>query len=253
MTEEVRRLLPGAYVGGPLYREVRRLILADLKRGIWQGGERLPTEPVLAKHFGISISTVRKALDVLVEEHILVRQAGRGTFVASHSGQAFELFFQFVDDSGMRTEVTAELMSFAIRPADAPARHHLLLQTEDQVARITNLRRLRGDPVMVDRLWVPLTVFPNLSRAQFAARSASIYGFYQETFGVTVVRVEEKLVAVPADAAAAAALGLAKGSPLLRVERLAFSYDDRPIEYRQRFVNSLRCAYRNVTGLRSSS
>ena len=106
---------------------------------------------------------------------------------------------------------------------------------------------------MVDRLWVPMMVFPDLNRRQFAARGTSIYGFYQEAFGITVVRVEENLIAVTADDELAAALGIAPGVPLLRVERLALTYDDRPVEYRQRFVNSSRCAYRNVTGLRSSS
>lgn len=253
MTDEGGRLQPGAYVEGPLYREVRRLILAELKKGTWKAGERLPTEPVLARHFGISISTVRKAVDALVDEHILVRQAGRGTFAASRGEQAFEMFFQFVDDSGLRTEVTSELVRFSVRRADARERLQLLLKPGDSVARITNLRRLKGNPVMVDRLCVPLTVFPGLNREEFAARSSSIYGFYQEMFGVTVIRVEEKLVAVSADAGAAAALGLSKGTPVLQVDRLAFSYDDHPVEYRRRFVNTSRCAYRNVTGLRASS
>jgi GntR family transcriptional regulator len=234
---------------GPLYSLVRRMILADLRDGLWRAGHRLPTEPQLADRFGVSISTVRKAIDALVSENILLRQAGRGTFVACYNTQEnFERFFQFADEQGRSLAVDSELLSFEIAEADPGLQAKL--RSSQAVAHIANLRRAAGKPVILDRVFVPLEVFPGLTREGFESRTGLIYGFYQERFGITVVRVEESLTACAADADIAAALELAPGTPLLRIERLAFSFDDRPVEWRHRYVNTEHYAYRNVIGLR---
>jgi GntR family transcriptional regulator len=233
----------------PLYATVRRRLLDDLRDGTWRAGDRLPTEPQLAKRFGVSISTVRKAIDALVNERILLRQAGRGTFVANQNKEeTFEPFFQFTDAHGRNVTVDAELLAFDLAPPDPDLQMHL--RSVGKIARIVNLRHASGQAIMLDRLFVPTEVFPELTREAFVKRSGSIYGFYQEHFGITVVRVEESLTACPADAATAEALGLPPDTPILRIERLAFSFDNRPVEWRQRFVNTAHYAYRNVIGLR---
>ncbi len=102
---------------------------------------------------------------------------------------------------------------------------------------------------MLDRIWLPLERFNDLSASLFAARPSSVYGFYQEHYGISVVRIVEDLGACAADAGLAASLGLATGNALLQIQRTAYTYTDVPVEFRFRFVNPAGSRYRNVRGL----
>jgi GntR family transcriptional regulator len=234
----------------PLYEVVRSGIVERLRTGVWAAGDRLPPEPELARLFGVGIGTIRRAVEQLVAERLLIRRAGRGTIVARFTDEhAFDLYFSYVDAAGTAVKVTAELQSFARERATARFASLFGMERGGAIARVENLRRMDGVPVMVDRLWIPMNVFPNLSAQDFSARRGSIYGFYQERYGVSVVRVSEDLSAAEADEGVAAAFGLAPGAPVLQVERTAFTFQDRPVEFRRRYVDTRRCAYRNVRGL----
>jgi GntR family transcriptional regulator len=234
----------------PLYEIVRAGIVERLRTGVWAAGDRLPPEPELARLFGVGIGTIRRAVESLVAERLLTRRAGRGTEVARFTDDhAFDLYFNYVDPAGAAIKVTAELLSFARERATARFAALFGIERGGAIAHVENLRRMDGVPVMLDRLWIPLNVFPNLSGQEFAARRGSIYGYYQERYGVSVVRVEEDVTAADADAGVAAAFGLKPGASVLQVERTAYTFQDKPVEFRRRYVDTRRCAYRNVRGL----
>ena len=234
----------------PLYAEVRGRIVDSLRRAEWGHGGRIPTEPQLAQRYGVSIGTVRKAVDALVVERILLRRPGRGTFVASHMDEAaFAQFLQMTDAAGRRVVPRAVLRSFANRRAPAEAAARLGLRAGSSVLSIENLRLLQDRPVMLDHIWVPRPLLAGLRREEFAARPGSIYGFYQER-GLTVIRIEEELCALAAKPDVAEALGLTDGSPVMLVRRTAFSYGPDPIEFRHRYVPAGTIRYRNSMGLR---
>src|SRR3546814_147324 len=87
--------------GTPLYQQVKRAVLAALSAGEWAQGEAIPPEKLLAERFSVSIGTLRKAIDELAAENILVRHQGRGTFVAIHSrNQHFFRYFRVVRQDG---------------------------------------------------------------------------------------------------------------------------------------------------------
>jgi GntR family transcriptional regulator len=234
----------------PLYEIVRGGIVERLRTGVWAAGDRLPPEPELARLFGVGIGTVRRAVELLVAERLLTRRAGRGTVVARFTDEhAFDLYFNYVDPAGAPVKVAAELLSFSKERATARFAALFGMERGGTVARVENLRTIDGQPAMLDRLWIPMNVFPNLSAQDFSARRGSIYGYYQERYGVSVVRVAEDMTAVEADDGAAKALGLKPGAAVLQVERTAFTFQDRPVEFRRRYVDTRRCAYRNVRGL----
>lgn len=234
----------------PLYEIVRAGIVERLRTGVWAAGDRLPPEPELARLFGVGIGTIRRAVEQLVAERVLTRRAGRGTEVARFTDEhAFDLYFSYVDPAGATVKVTAELLSFARERATARLAALFGAERGGSIARVENLRRMDGVPVMVDRLWIPMHVFPNLSAQDFAARRGSIYGFYQERYGISVVRVSEDITAAEADESVAGAFGLKPGAPVLQVERTAYTFQDRPVEFRRRYVDTRHCAYRNVRGL----
>jgi GntR family transcriptional regulator len=234
----------------PLYESVRARVIDRLHSGHWSPGDRLPTEAQLASEFGVGIGTIRRAVEALVAEGVLLRRARRGTTVARHSDEhRFDIYFSFVDATGKPIRLSAELLHFKKEAANPTVAKALRLERRARVARIDNLRLLDGAPLMLDRIWVSLDHFGDLRADQFAARPSSIYGFYQEQYGLSVVRVLEDLGACVADSHLAGVLQIAEGDPLLRIQRTAFTYNDIPIEYRWRYVNSTGCQYRNVRGL----
>src|SRR5512137_1025520 len=85
----------------PLYEQIKILITQSLVAGEWKPGEAIPSEIELAARFRVSQGTVRKAIDELASEHILVRRQGKGTFVASHSEPSYQYrFLRVMPDSG---------------------------------------------------------------------------------------------------------------------------------------------------------
>ncbi|MEO8136265.1 MAG: GntR family transcriptional regulator [Betaproteobacteria bacterium] len=228
----------------PLYKEVKRQIMLELINGEWKPGNAIPAEKKLSERFKVSIGTIRKAIDELVAENILIRQQGRGTFVASHNrDRLLFYFFHIVGHDGTKQYPVVALDSFAKRRAEADEAEQLGLARGDPIFRIRNILKLDDVPVIVDEITIDQKRFPELTERQFAGRPNTIYNLYQEAFGISVVRTQERLRAILADARNARLLGVAARSPLLRIARIAFTYQDTPIEFRISTVNTERHEY----------
>ena len=229
---------------GPLYKEVKLRLTRGLAAGEWKPGEAIPSESRLAERFAISIGTVRKAIDELVAERILVRQQGRGTFVATHTeDRTLFYFFHIVGKDGSRELPVTELLSFKKARATATEEERLALAKGAQVFRIHNLLKLSGRPVVFDEIAVPAERFPDLNEQTFGGREGTIYGLYQARYGITVTRISERLSAAQPPARAASLLALENGTPALAIRRVAYTYDDAPVEYRVSWVNTQRHEY----------
>jgi len=236
----------------PLYRLVKRQIADLLREGRWKHGQAIPSEPLLARRFGASIGTIRKAVDELVAEHVLVRQQGRGTFVSSHTKDyMLNVFFQIVDRDGRKELPATRLQSFRRARADARTAERLGIARGDPIFRIEAVLTLEGRPVIADSIRLPAKLFPDLTGQIFANRDSTIYGLLQSRFGVTVLRIEELLAAVAAEARVAAQLGLQTGEPVLRIERISYSYRDLPVDTRVRHVRTDRYRYLSELGKRA--
>lgn len=228
----------------PLYAQVRELMIGRMLRGEWRPGDLLPSEGRLAAEFGVSQGTVRKALDEMAAQNLLVRQQGRGTFVAQHSAQhALFHFFHIRDESGRKKLPTGTILSLRQRRADRGEARRLALPPRVGVYAIERLRALRGAPVIFERLLLPAALFPGLDLELGRELPDELYILYQQRFGVTVTRAEERLRAVAADPRDAEVLGLAAGTPLLEIDRIARGLDGSPIEWRLSRCNSARHHY----------
>ena len=235
---------PGVPLAGPLYKDVKRRLTEALTLGEWKPGEAIPAERLLAERCGTSIGTIRRAIDELVAENILIRQQGRGTYVASHNrDRMLFYFFHIVDEQGTKRYPEVELLAFARAKADRTAAEYLGLAAGDGVYRIRNRLSLAGTPVIIDDITLPVAAFPGLTERQFRHRPSTIYNLYQEAFGVSVVRASERLRATVADAETATLLSIARGSPLLRIRRIALSYNEAPIELRISLIDTARYEY----------
>jgi GntR family transcriptional regulator len=233
--------------GAPLYRAAKRALLAAIEAGRWPAAGALPSESALAAALGISIGTLRHAVDELVAERILVRRQGRGTFVASHTTERFVFQFFHVERSdGVREAPQVELIAFERTRLDEEAAAALARPVGDAAVAIDNRLSLQGRPVVYDRLWLPAVLFRGLTEKRLRDRPSTLYHLYQTAFGITVLRATERVRAVAADRSAARVLGVAPGSPVLQVRRTALTFHDKPVEWR---VSTVTTAFHDYVSM----
>lgn len=227
---------------GPLYLGLQRSLARALADRRWAPGSTLPSETRLAAEHGVSIGTVRKAIDSLVDGGMLVRRQGRGTFVASHTPDRLFHFFHVVAreaPAGSPRELpSTRLLSFRQARATQAVAAALAIAPGARVLQVENLLHLRGRPVLLDEITVSAALFPRLDRARFEQREGTIYGLYESDYGIDVVRSTERLSAVACPAKVAKRLGLAAGGPVLRIRRVAYGWGDRPVEHRISWVDT---------------
>ena len=223
----------GAAIGGVLYKDVKHAILAALAEGEWKPGEAIPSERKLIERFGVSIGTLRKAIDELVAENIMIRHQGRGTFVATHRQEDhFFRFFRIVRQDGYREYPTVRLARFRRAKADKDEAAALGLPVGEAVFRFTNVLSLEGRAVMIDAITVPAERFKTLTEKLLRERPNTLYNFYQDVFGINIIRTEERLRAALADEEDHELLGVPVGTAMLKILRVASSYQNERIEYR---------------------
>jgi GntR family transcriptional regulator len=240
---------PATPAFSPLYQQIKTLILQSLQAGEWKPGEAIPSEMDLAARFRVSQGTVRKAIDELAAENLLVRRQGKGTFVETHSEQHVQYrFLKLVPDSGDRgSEGPAQrnvLDCKRIR-ATADVARALALRTGDAVVQVRRVLSFGGEPTILEDLWLPGNAFKGLSAEQVADYHGPTYALFEVEFGVRMVRAEEKIRALAADEAQALLLGVPEGAPLLSVERIAYTYNDVPMELRRGLYRTDTHHYRN--------
>jgi GntR family transcriptional regulator len=230
----------------PLYRQIKSLILQSLEGGEWRPGEVIPSETELAGRFGVSQGTVRKAVDELAAENLLLRRQGKGTYVASHNDP--RAFFRFLrlealkGDIGLSTSVPLECWR---AKAGMEAARVLGLKLADPIVIVRRLLEFSGKPVVVDEIYLPGDVFGSLTLEMLKNWQGSLYSLFESEFGVRMVRAEERLRAVAADRSSAELLGVKEGSPLLSVERVSFSYGGRAVEWRRGLYSTAEHCYVN--------
>lgn len=204
---------------------IRRLV-----DGVWTPGEPLPSEVQLATELGVSQGTVRKALDAMVAENLVVRRQGRGTFVARHDDERVMFqFFRLVGDDGARAVPLSTVLSLSQGKANAAERRTLSLAKDAKVIRIKRLRSMDGRPAIIENIILPEGLFPGLAGMEIPN---NLYGLYAMHFGITVVSTGEMLKAVAISDAEAEALKSEPGAPALKIDRLALSLERKPVEWR---------------------
>jgi GntR family transcriptional regulator len=241
---------PATPAFSPLYQQIKGLILQSLQAGEWKPGESIPSEIDLAGRYRVSQGTVRKAIDELAAENLVVRRQGKGTFVATHAEQHVQYrFLKLVPDTGdLDSEGPAQRTVLECKRvrASAEVARALALRTGDPVMQIRRVLAFGGIPTIVEDLWLPGVAFKGISADQIATYQGPTYAMFELEFGVRMVRAEEKIRAIAADAQNAELLTVAPGTPLLSVERVAYTYNDAPMELRRGLYRTDTHHYRNA-------
>jgi GntR family transcriptional regulator len=233
----------------PLYRQIKRLLVQKLESAEWRPGEAIPSESELALRFNVSQGTVRKAIDEMAAENLLLRRQGKGTFVASHDDpRAFFRFLRLVPLAGGIEQAESVPLECWRAKAGTEVARMLELKVGDPINIVRRVLQFAGKPVVVDEIYLPGGIFGTLTLEMLREYKGSLYSFFENRFGIRMTRAEERMRAVPADRASAELLNVAEGNPLLSVERVSFSYGDKPVEWRRGLYSTADHCYFNELG-----
>lgn len=225
----------------PLYMQIKALFVANISDGRWSPGDVIPSEIQLAQDLGVSQGTVRKAITELVENNVLTRRQGRGTFVAYHdSERALFHFFHIVDNKGHKVLPESTTLTCRQKRASRVETAKLNLAPGSSVVSIERIRKFDDQPTMLETITLPSEPFAELGNVGACDLPNMLYELYEKKFGITIHNAEEQLRAVAASKRDGALLGLEAGAPLLEIERIAKTLDNSPVELR-----ISRCITRN--------
>ena len=234
----------------PLYSQIKALILQSLQSGEWKPGEAIPSEMDLAARYRVSQGTVRKAIDELATDNLVVRRQGKGTFVATHAEQHVQFrFLKLVPDSGTpgsEGPAQREIIDCRRTRATADVARALALRTGDAVLQARRVLSFAGTPTILEDIWLPAAPFKGLTAERLANHVGPMYALFETEFNVRMVRADEKIRAEPAIDGREQLLKVEHGTPLLSVERIAYTYQNVPMELRRGYYRTDTHHYHNT-------
>ena len=214
----------------PLYLQLRDALAERVATREWQPGTAIPNEGELAREFGVAAGTMRKALDLMEQEHLLTRRQGRGTFVNDQGSEELEVRFcnvRAADGNRMRGQFKD--VEIVETTANETEQARLRLGAKDRVWRVQRIRVDRNGPFMVEALSLPAALFPDLAASEMPMPRLAVLA---QRYGILLGKAEERVSIETATASVAKALGIAKGSPVIVLDRVVSALDRRPVEWR---------------------
>lgn len=218
----------------PLYQRLRDDMLAKIASGEWSPGIAIPTEAELTKHYGVAVGTLRRAVETLVQDGLMERSQGRGTFIRrpNFEGSLFR-FFRQVDARGSQRIPTGRVLSRALETTDATVAEALALPPGAAAIRLERVRQLDGKTIYHEEIWLPREPFSPLLGIAPEDFGNLLYPFYESQCGQLIGSARETLTVETADPVIASILGMQAGHPVVMIERIAKGYEGTPLEYRR--------------------
>jgi len=224
-----------------LYMQIKDLLLARIAKRDWSPGNMIPSEMSLSRELGVSQGTVRKAITELVENNVLTRRQGRGTFVSNHDVErALFHFFHITDNKGHKVLPDSRVLNCRRQSATRKEASLLKLPGATEVMRIERVRSIGAKPTMIETITLAAQPFADLDKPTAIDLPNTLYELYETKYGITIHSADEKLRAIAASKHDAQLLGLDTATPLLEIERVALTIDKTPVELR-----ITRCATKN--------
>ncbi|WP_137169198.1 GntR family transcriptional regulator [Marinomonas sp. FW-1] len=217
----------------PLYQQVRDELLDNISSGVWLPDVPIPTESELTKSYGVAIGTIRKAVDTLVNDGLLYRSQGRGTFVRrpDFNASLFRFFRQMSSD-GRFVMPESQLLSRTFKNPPQQAADALKININDKAICLDRLRLLEDRVVLTEEIWLPAALFSSLIDLELSEFGNLLYPFYEQQCGQLIASAKETLTIASASTGIAKALNTVENSPVAVIERVAYGYDKTPLEYR---------------------
>ncbi|WP_058910690.1 GntR family transcriptional regulator [Entomohabitans teleogrylli] len=205
-----------------IYKSIADRLRLRLNSADYPIGSPLPGEKALAREFGVSRMTIRKATDLLVSWGLVIRRHGSGTYVAKkdihHETSNLTGLVEVMRDHGK--VVTSEVLNFEVIPAPPAIASQLRIKTDERIYYSRRIRFIDGKPLMLEDSYMPVKLFRNLSLAHI---EGSKFTYIEEECHITISGNYETLTPVLADRQTAAILNIAEGTPILRITSLSYS------------------------------
>lgn len=231
MLSNTNRLVsPSKFSTRPLYLQVRDALASRIAGGEWKPNAAIPNESDLAREFGVSSGTMRKALDLMEGERLLTRRQGRGTFVNDQSSEELaERFSNIHAIDGERIAGESKMLSVVQAPASSAECARLRLRADDKVWRIQRVHLHRGVPFLVEDVAMPAVLFPDLDAQEVFNHRIVVLA---QQYGILLGRGEERVSIGTASPSVAETLSLKAGAPILVLDRLVHDLDGQAVEWR---------------------
>jgi GntR family transcriptional regulator len=216
---------------GPLYRDVAAALERRIRSGAWKPGDQIPTESQLEREFGSSRGTLRMAIGELVRRGLLHPQPGRGTFVLGPSFKSLERFFRYESRGGAaRLSPENQVLRQGVRKATVQTANALEIEPGTRVGYLRRLRVHQGEPFLLIDSFFQLDEWQRFDTADF--RKHSLYDLLRDQYGIFIITADEYLRADLASPKEAGLLQIEPLSAVIRLERTACSFGNRPVEFR---------------------
>lgn len=222
----------------PVYIQIHNAIKRDIETGKWAIGDRIPSERKLAVAFGVSRMTLRQAIQTLVDEGILERRIGAGTYVANQKVQEKMSGVTSFTDIMLAQGKTpsSKTVSYHLANPSLSEKEKLKLADGAQVLRMERIRYADNVPISFEVATVPEALVQQFSKAEV---TSSLYRTLERKAGLTLGGAEQTITAQTASERIAEFLDIKRGAPILRLRQRSFLKDGRPFEYvRTQYVGS---------------
>jgi GntR family transcriptional regulator len=215
----------------PLYQQMYEQLEGRIHSGQWKPGDMIPPESELIEQYGVSRITVRKVMDMLVTEGLLIRERGRGSFVAAPKLEhGMSRIVSFTDDMRQRGfSPGTKIIFMGLVPAPRVMAEALGVSEGEELARIDRLRLADGEPLCVEESFLIHRYLPGILGHDLV--SNSLREIKQREYGIRWSRARQTIQAIPAPPEIARLLAIRNGAPLLYFERVTWSQDNVAVEY----------------------
>jgi GntR family transcriptional regulator len=217
----------------PYYVQLKTALAEAIESGSWLPGDRIPSEPELCTMFGVSRTVVRQALKDMTYQGLVVREKGKGTFVAEpkiSSGSLVHSLVGFYQDMAERGKApVTRVLEQAIEPAGAKLATALGLEATTPVIKLVRLRFVQDEPIVLVTSYLPYDMCPELVNADLSEQS--LYAFLKSAYGLSVASGRRRIESVAAGEAEARLLNIEEGAPLLKLDSVSYLQDGTPLEY----------------------
>jgi GntR family transcriptional regulator len=215
----------------PYYQQLYEILRGKIARGEWKPGDLITPESELIDQFSVSRSTVRQVLDMLVNEGLIYRQRGRGSFVAHPTlEQSMLRIVSFTEDMRQRGfKPGTHILSASLVPASDDIAEKLNVEVGEPLACVERLRLADDEPMSIEESFLVHRFFPDVLQHDYA--SHSLREILERDYGIRLVRAKQVIQAIEAPRRLAELLEIKVRSALLAIERVSFSQDSIPVEF----------------------
>lgn len=227
----------------PLHHRIKEVFREQINSGVWKRDSLLPSEEAICRRYNVSRGTVRRAIEHLVQEGLVCRQQGRGTFVRRPTlqGSILASYSQYIVD-GIRHDAGAVVLRCDRRVPAADIREILELDEHDEVYVLERVRFVGSDPLSLQTSYLPAAICPGLESKDL--RNLHLYDVLRQEFDLWFLRAEEYVEPALASKRVAKILGIGVGAPIFSVERRSYTFGGKLGEFRRASMRGDRFKYR---------